>query len=202
MSWWSTDDPRRLTIVVAVLLAAAAIVGLGVGLLLGFAGDGGSTTAASRTASPDGSGSPTATPTGSSASPTARAASQIEAGATSDVGYFVASRRAGDGVHVTFDRVVLRTGAAARDYARRYHKKAPGPDGVLLVNDNTLKRDLVLSPDVKVMGTKAMAGTTTPTEVALKTLRDAIASQGPRLLLDLRYDPLGYVVQVTEHDLP
>lgn len=199
MSWWSADDPRRRMVVVAVVLGAAAVVGLGVGLLLGIAGDGGSTQATPTDPRPSStpSGSPTAT-----ASTTPRAASQIEPGTTRDVGYLVASRRAGDGVHVTFDRVLFRTGQAARDYARRYHKKPPGPDGILIVNDNELKRDLVLSPDVTVLGTTELAGTSTPSEVALKTLRDAIDSQGDRLLLDLRYDGLGYVVQVTEHDLP
>jgi hypothetical protein len=194
-----TDDPRRLAAVVAVLLLAATITGLGVGLLLGLAGDDRPSTTASGTSS---GAAPTASPATPSATPTPRAASQIEAGTTKDVGYLVASRREKDGVHVTLDRVVFRTGQAARDYARRFHKDPPGADGVLIVNDNTLKRDLVLSPDVTVLGTRALAGSSTPVEVTLGTLRDAIASQGSRLLLDLRYDGLGYVVEVTEHDLP
>jgi hypothetical protein len=201
MSWWSTDDPRRLWVVAGVVLGAAAIVGLGVGLLLGFAGEGDTTATPvtpTVTTAPGSSPSPSST----SAGPTDRAASQIEPGLRKDVGYLVAYRRADDGVHVTFDRVVLRTGQAARDYARRYHKPPPGPNGVLLVNDNDRKRDLVLSPDVTVLGTRALAGTSTPSEVALKTLRDAIRSQGHSLLMDLRYDELGYVVQVREHDLP
>jgi hypothetical protein len=201
MSWWSTDDPRRLWAVIALLLAAAAIVGLGVGLLLGFAGDGGQTTTAT-SGTPKSTTSPTAPPTTPSARPSGRAASEIEKGTTKDVGYLVASRSGDDGVHVTFDRVVFRTGQGALDYARRYHKDPPGADGVLLVNDNQKKRDLVLSPDVTVMGTRALAGSSTPSEVALKTLRDAIARQGHGLLLDLRYDELGYVVKITEHDLP
>lgn len=200
MSWWSTDDPRRMTVVIGVVLAAAAIVGLGVGVLLGLAGDG-TSTSASTSSTPSVTTSPSAAATTPSESPTVRAASEIQDGTTKDIGYLVASRSEDDGVHVTFDRVVFYTGQAARDYARSHHKRPPRGNGALIVNDNERKRDLVLSPDIAVLGTRALAGSSTPTEVSLKTLRDAVASQGDRLLLNLRYDPLGYVIKVTEHDL-
>jgi hypothetical protein len=196
--WWSTDDPRRLAAVVAVLLTATAVVGLGVGLLLGLAGGGGSVDA-SATATP--TVSTTGSPSGA-ARPTTRAASEIEPGTTSDIGFFVGARQENDGAHVTFDRVLLKLGRDARAYARQHHKKKPGPDGILLVNDNNLTRDLVLSPDVKVMGAAQLAGSQDPRPVPLKALLDAVASHGSELLLDLTYDKLGYVVRVQEHDLP
>jgi hypothetical protein len=189
-----------MTTIVAVLLGAAVVVGLGTGVLLGVAGDGGTTTATGTTPPP--ASTPTSPEASPSGSPTTRAASQIERGTTKDVGYYVGWKRQDDGVHVTFDRVIFRTGRAARSYARQYHKPPPGPDGILLVNDNELKRDLVLSPDVRVLGTQKLAGTSTPSEVTVQTLLDAIDAQGSSLLLDMRYDDLGYVVEVREHALP
>lgn len=203
MGWWASDEPRRTGAVIGVVLAASAVVGLGVGLLLGVAGGGGHVDVGA--ASPS-VGTPT---TSAPATPTpttrTRAASQIEKGLTHDIGYLVAARREDDGRHVTFDRVILKTGKAAKAYAKQYHKKPPGPDGVLLVNDNPLTRDLVLSPDVTVMGAMALAGSQEPKPVPLQSLLDAIDAtdaNGSNLLLDLTYDKLGYVVRIQEHDLP
>ena len=154
MRWWSSDDPRRRAAFVAALLVASAVVGLGAGSLLGLAGGGGTIEATS-----PGTSSPSAS---STARPTTRAsASEIEPGTTSDIGYFIGARDENDGTHVTFDRVLLKLGKDARDYAKTYHKKPPGPNGVLLVNDNALTRDLVLAPDVKVLGAQQLAGSTT-----------------------------------------
>jgi hypothetical protein len=197
MSWWLADDPRRRTAVIGATLGAAAVVGLGTGMLIGAAGGGQEPTGA---VIPPAVSAPASPPP--SASPTTRAASQIEPGTTKDVGYLVASERQSEGMHVTFDRVVFRTGQAARDYAKRYKKGPPDANGVLIVNDNPMTRDLVLSPDVTVLGARALAGTSAASEVTLQTLLDAIASQGRSLLLDLRYDDLGYVTEVREHDLP
>jgi hypothetical protein len=196
--WWSSEDPRRRAAFVAAMLVASAVVGLGVGALLGAAGGGG-TTEASSTASP-GTSSKTPSPS-STPSHTLRAASEIEPGATSDVGYFIGANAAKDGTHVTFDRVLLMLGQEARDYAKAHHKKRSKQDGVLLVNDNDLTRDLVLAPDVKVLGTQQLAGSPTPQPVPLQTLLDKVASSGADLLLDLTYDKLGYVTRVQEHDL-
>jgi hypothetical protein len=196
--WWSSDDPRRRAAFVAALLVASAVVGLGVGSLLGLAGRGGTVTASS-TSTPRASSSAT---TSSTASPTARAASEIERGTTSDIGYFLGARTENDGTHVTFDRVLLMLGQEARDYAKARHKKKPKKDGVLLVNDNTLSRDLVLAPDVKVLGAQQLAGSPDLQAVPLQTLLDNVASGGADLLLDLTYDDLGYVTKVQEHDLP
>lgn len=199
MSWWSTDDPRRMAAVVALVLGAAAIVGLGVGFLLSVADGSGSGPTTATNTSPITAAPRSSTP---AARPTTRAASEIERGTTSDIGYFVGARDEGDGTHVTFDRVLLKMGRDARDYAKAHHKKKPGRDGILLVNDNDLTRDLVLAPDVEVLGAKQLAGSQDPRPVPLRSLLDAVASHGQTLLLDLTYDRLGYVVQVQEHDLP
>ena len=103
---------------------------------------------------------------------------------------------------MTFDRVLLLMGEDAKAYAKAHNKKKPKKDGVLLVNDNDLTRDLVLAPDVKVQGSRQLAGSPDLQPVPLTTLLDTIASQGSGLLLDLTYDKLGYVTKVQEHDLP
>jgi hypothetical protein len=198
VSWWSSDDPRRRAAFVVAMLVGSAIAGFGAGSVLGLADDG-STIKASPTETSSSSPSPSPSPT---TSPRKRAASEIERGTTSDIGYFVGSRSEKDGTHVTFDRVLLLAGEDAKAYAKAYHKKKPKDDGALLVNDNDLTRDLVLAEDVKVVGTRQLAGSSDPTPVPLETLLDAIASRGPELLLDLTYDKLGYVTKVQEHDLP
>jgi hypothetical protein len=196
VGWWSSDDPRRRAAFVALLLAGTAVVGLGAGSLLGMTDDGAPVvTAKPETSSPSPSPTPTSTPT-------KRAASEIERGTTSDVGFFLASRDKDDGTHVTFDRVLLLSGKEAKAYAKAHHTKAPKKDGVLLVNDNTLTRDLVLSPDVKVQGSQQLAGSATLQPVSLQTLLDTVGSNGSALLLDLTYDDLGYVTKVKEHVLP
>jgi hypothetical protein len=198
---WSRLDPARHgPAMVAAVLAATAVVGLGTGLLVGSASGDDPVTATSGSPAP--STSSPAPVTSPSASPTTRSASEIERGVRQDVGYFVGARDEGDGTHVTFDRVLLKIGRDARTYAKQHHKPPPGPDGVLLVNDNPLTRDLVLAPDVRVIGTTALARSSTATDVPLTTLLDAVATDGAHLLLDLRYDDLGYVVEVREHDLP
>jgi hypothetical protein len=200
VGWWSSDDPRRRAAFVAVLLAGTAVVGLGAGSLLGMTDDGSPDVSATPdTSSPSPSPSPTPSPT---PTPTKRAASEIERGTTSDVGFFLASRDKDDGTHVTFDRVLLLSGKSAKAYAKAHHTKAPKKDGVLLVNDNALTRDLVLSPDVKVQGSEQLAGSATMQPVSLQTLLDTVASNGSALLLDLTYDDLGYVTKVKEHALP
>jgi hypothetical protein len=195
VGWWSSDDPRRRAAFVAAVLVGTAIAGFGTGTLLGVADDG--TTVA---ATPPTTSSPTASPS-STPSPTKRAASEIEPGTTSDIGYFLDSKVKDDGTHVTFDRVLLLSGKAAEDYAKAHHQKKPKHDGVLLVNDNDLTRDLVLAPDVTVQGAQQLAGSTTPQQVSLKTLLDTVARHGSDLLLDLTYDDLGYVTKIKEHDL-
>ena len=197
--WWSSDDPRRRAALIAAMLAVSAVVGLGVGSLFGLAGGDGTVKAGSP--STPGASSTPASPS-STARPNVRSSSGIEPGTTSDIGYFIGARDEKDGTHVTFDRVLLKLGKDASDYARAHHKKKPEKDGVLLVNDNTLTRDLVLAPDVKVLGTQQLAGSATPQPVPLATLLNMVASHGADLLLDLRYDTLGYVTQVQEHDLP
>jgi hypothetical protein len=195
VGWWSSDDPRRRAAFVAAVLVGTAIAGFGTGTLLGVADDGGTPVdATTKTSSPSASPSPTATRK-------KRSASEIERGMTADIGYFLDSRVKNDGTHVTFDRALLLSGKAAKDYAKAHHKKRPKANSVLLVNDNNLTRDLVLAPDVTVHGAQILAGSTTLQPVSLKTLLDTVASQGADLLLDLTYDDLGYVTKVKEHDL-
>jgi hypothetical protein len=195
--WWSSDDPRRRTAFVAALLVASAVVGLGAGALLGWAGGGGTVEADKSTPrATTSSASPS-----SSASPTARSASEIERGTTSDIGYFIGAGAKNDGTHVTFDRVLLLLGQQARDYAKAHRTKKPKKDGVLLVNDNPLTRDLVLAPDVTVLGGQHLTGSPELSPVPLQTLLDKVAGEGAGLLLDLTYDKLGYVTKVQEHDL-
>jgi hypothetical protein len=184
---------------VALLLAASAVVGLGFGGVLSWAGDDATVAASDPSDPPASTSSPSPTP---SATASKRSASEIERGTTSDVGYFIGASDKGDGTHVTFDRVLLLLGQPARDYAKAHHTKKPRKDGVLLVNDNPLTRDLVLAPDVKVVGAQQLTGSPTPTPVPLQTLLDAVASHGANILLDLTYDKLGYVTKVQEHDLP
>jgi hypothetical protein len=196
--WWSSDNPRRRAAFVAGLLVASAVVGLGAGALLGAVGRGGTSAAPPQhSTTSTASGSPSST-----ARSTPRAASEIEPGTTSDIGYLLADRSEKDGTHVTFDRVLLLQGQPARDYAKAHHKKKPKKDGVLLVNDNPLTRDLVLGPDVTVLGAQQLAGSATLEPVPLQTLLDKVAASGADLLLDLTYDNLGYVTKVAEHDLP
>jgi hypothetical protein len=194
--WWSSDDPRRRTAFIAALLVASAVVGLGAGVLLGWAGGGGTVEADQST--------PQVTTASASPSATApaRSSSEIERGTTSDIGYFIGASDKKDGTHVTFDRVLLLQGQQARDYAKAHKKKKPKKDGVLLVNDNPLTRDLVLAPDVKVLGAQQLTGSPELSPVPVETLLDKLASAGATLLLDLTYDKLGYVTKVQEHDLP
>jgi hypothetical protein len=192
------DPTRRLAdlpvpaLVVAVV-AAAAVAGLGtgglVGAVAGSGADGRSVTAAMAAGA-------------AAARPTTPAASQIDRGTRTDIGYLVGAHQKADGTHVILDRVILKLGRDAQAYARATGKPRPAPGDVLLVNDNPLTRDLVLAPDVRVVGTRSLAVSTSPTEVTLRRLLDTIAAQGRNVLLDLRYDRLGYVVEISERDLP
>jgi hypothetical protein len=195
VGWWSSDDPRRRAAFVAAVLVGTAVAGFGTGTLVGVANDGGTVEATTtKTSSPPASPSPTATAT-------KRAASEIERGTRSDIGYFLDSRVKNDGTHVTFDRALLLSGKAANDYAKAHHTKKPKGNGMLLVNDNPLTRDLVLAPDLTVQGAQLLAGSPDLQPVTLQTLLDTVAGQGAHLLLDLTYDDLGYVTKVKEHDL-
>jgi len=195
VGWWSSDDPRRRAAFVALVLAGAAVVGLGAGSLLGMTDDPTVAAEEPKTSSPPASPTPTD-------SATKRAASEIERGTTSDIGFFLASDDKDDGIHVTFDRVLLLSGKEAQAYAKAHHTKKPKKDAVVLVNDNALTRDLVLSPDIKVQGSQQLAGSATLQPVSLQTLLDTVSSNGSDLLLDITYDDLGYVTKVKEHILP
>lgn len=188
---------RHTAWMVALLLVAVALVGLGAGFLIGFAGGDDRPTAASTTISPV----PTSPrPSASSPSParaTTRAASEVEQGRTKDFGYLIGSQRGTDGVHVTFDRAQLLDGDTATAYAKSHHLGRP-KGGTLVVNENPRTRDLVLAPEVKVYGGPRLTGTTQPEPVPLDRLLTALPSQGGDLPLDLSYDRLGYVVEIRE----
>lgn len=189
---------RWHNVLLAVLLfTAVALVGLGAGYLLSVAQGRPEGTPARRTTSskPSVSASPTATP----ARPTVRSGSQIERGRTEDLGYLLGARRAANGLtHVAFDRVQLLRGDAAAKYAREHGMDAEAARSGLVVNENPRSRDLVLAPDVKVLGGVKLAASSDPEPVPLQTLLDALDAEGSSLPLELRYDKLGYVVQVTE----
>ena len=188
---------RRSLLLAVLLLVAAALVGLLIGFLLSRTGSANDGAAARRTpsSSPSGSASATATPP----RPTGPSGSQIEKGLTKDVGYFLGARRDANGLtHVSFDRVQLLTGDAAEKYAKQHGGDTQTARSGLIVNENPRTRDLVLAPDVKILGGVQLAASSDPEQVPLQTLLDALDSKGSTLSLELRFDKLGYVVQVTE----
>ena len=191
--------PSRAVILTALLLTAVALVGLGTGFLLNVAEDGGPDgTRARRTGSP--SPTPSATPPpGTQARPTVRAASQVERGRTKDLGYLLGARTGEDGlIHVAFDRVQLLKGDAAADYAREHGRDEEDARSGLVVNENPRTRDMVLAPDVRVLGGVQLAASSDLEPVPLQTLLDSLNADGATLPLELRYDKLGYVVEVRE----
>jgi hypothetical protein len=190
-------DRRHVATLVALMLVGVALVGLAAGFLLSRTrDDSGSGASAGRTASP---APTTATaPASPLPRPTVRAASEVERGKTSDVGYFLGARSLTDGVHVTFDRVQELTGAAAEKYAREHRMDSSVAARGVLVNVNPRTRDLVLAPDVRVFGGVQLAASSDLEPVPLQRLLDALATRGGRLPLGLTYDRLGYVVKVEE----
>ncbi|MEP6762413.1 MAG: hypothetical protein ABJA93_13740 [Sporichthyaceae bacterium] len=189
---------RHNLLLAALVLVAVALVGLGTGFLLSLTDSGADSTSAGRTTSPGPSGSATsATPT--PRRPTVASGSQIERGRTQDIGYFLGARRTANGLtHVAFDRVQLLRGDAAEKYAKAHGGNAQTARSGLIVNENPRTRDLVLAPDVKVFGGVQLAASSDPERVPVQTLLDALDSKGGTIQLELRFDKLGYVVQVTE----
>lgn len=188
---------RRNLILAALLLVAAALVGLLIGYLLSLTDSGIDSTAAPRTTSSDPSVSASATVT--PPRPTKPSGSEIEKGLTKDLGYFLGASRDPDGLtHVAFDRVQLLRGDAAEKYAEEHGGDSEAARSGLIVNENPRTRDLVLAPDVKILGGVQLAASSDPEPVPLQTLLDALDSKGSTIPLELRYDKLGYVVQVTE----
>jgi hypothetical protein len=188
---------RRGLLLAVLLLVAAALVGLLIGFLLSRTGSANDGAAARRTPSSVPSGSASATAT--SPRPTGPSGSQIEKGLTKDIGYFLGARRDAKGqTHVSFDRVQLLTGDAAEKYAKQHGGDTQTARSGLIVNENPRTRDLVLAPDVKILGGVQLAASSDPEQVPLQTLLDALDSKGSTISLELRFDKLGYVVQVTE----
>jgi hypothetical protein len=198
---------------VGLVFAAVALVGLGTGFLVGWAGDGSpqdvasgstSSTASPSSPSPSSESPSSESPSGSPSKktkPTTRAASEIERDRRNDLGYVVGARLAGDGMHVSFDRALLFFGQDARREARSRGLQGQLRDGRLLVNQNPLLRDLVLSPDVRVLGGPRLANSGTLEPVPLESFLDAVGAGGSELLLELRFDRLGYLVEIREKDL-
>ncbi len=200
------DGRSHTAATVALVLAAVAVVGLGTGVLIGVAGRGSPGQFGSdQTPSPSPtstsvSSTPAATP--STARPTTRAASEVERGRTTDLGYFLAARQRPDGIHVTFDRAVLYFGSEAEQQAKERGLQSDLRNGRLLVNENDLTRDMVLAPDVRVLGGTELGEGSGNGEVTVPRLLDVVRGRGDQVLLDLRYDRLGYVVEVHEYVLP
>lgn len=202
----------RTVVMVALVLTAVALVGVGTGFLVGLAGTGsrgGSTSpqpagppsrgGTEGPAAPSPSGSRTDQPSGR---PTTRADSDVERGRTSDLGYFLGADQRPDGLHVTFDRALLFFGDEARRVAKDRGLTSQVRHGALLVNQNPLTRDMVLAPDVRILGGRLLAGSQEPEPVPTEKLLSTVATRGEDVLLDLRYDRLGYVVEVRERELP
>jgi len=191
--------PSRAVVLAVLLLAAVALVGLGAGFLLSVAEDGGSDgTRVRRTGSASPSPGVTAPP-GTQARPTVRAASEVERGRAKDLGYLLGARTGEDGlIHVAFDRIQLLRGDAAAAYARERGLDEEEARSGLVVNENPRTRDMVLAPDVKVLGGVQLAASSDLEAVPLQTLLDSLDSDGASLPLELRYDELSYVVEVRE----
>lgn len=188
---------RHNLLLAVLLLVAAALVGLLIGFLLSRTGSGSDGTATPRTPSSGSSGSTSATAT--PARPTGPSGSEIAKGLTKDIGYFLGASRDGKGLtHVAFDRVQLLRGDAAEKYAKEHGGNSKAARSGLIVNENPRTRDLVLAPDVKVLGGVQLAASSDPEPVPVQTLLDALDVKGSTIPLELRYDKLGYVVQVTE----
>ena len=191
-------DRHRTYVMVTLMLVAVAVVGLATGGLVGLAG-GGQEPRARRTTTPQ--AALAATPSASPEHSRQPADSEVEPGRRNDVGYFLAASQEGDGVHVTFDRVQVLAGAAAIAYARKQNQPPP-PGGILVVNENPRTRELVLSPDVEISGGTQLAGSAGLQEISVQTLLEALSDKGRTTVLDISYDDLGYVTEVTEKQLP
>jgi hypothetical protein len=192
-------DPRQHTpALVGLVLGAVAIVGLGTGALIGWAGGSAdipdpTTSVEATRASADHSQAPTPAPPASCHTP---------AHGSRDLGYFVGARQESTGVHVSFDRALLYAGQDARHEARVLGLRNQLRHGTLLVNQNPQLRDRVLSPRVQVCGLEQLAGRDRPTPVTVQQLLSAVAARGSTVLLDLTYDRQGRVAHVQEKDLP
>lgn len=207
-----TANPRlRAAIAVAVVAVA-----LGLAWVLGRATRP-DTTAASSTGQPGGSSTPVVTPSSQSGTPTPTAPSKtptpstsptaprsaVEPGLTKDFGYTKSSRTVDGYVHLSFDRAILLTGAAANDYAAAHGMATPVPNDYLVVNDSKKLRDLVLSPDVKITGNVLLAGTGTgdPSPVSLATFLAKIKAD-PTIPVHITYDKNLLVTKIDEQFFP
>ena len=145
---------------------------------------------------PPPSTSPSNTPSPSSTTPH----SAVEAGRTSDFGYFTASKTTGGFVHLSFDRADLFTGAAANSYAAKHHMQTPVPNDYVIVNDSRKLRDLVLSPDVKITGIVLLASSLDGKPVPV-TLADFLAKikKDHTIPFTITFDKDLLVTKVDEH---
>jgi hypothetical protein len=189
------DEGRRSLLLASLVLVGVALVGLAVGFLLSRGGGGAADTTAG---TPSTARTTASAPTSPGVRPTVRAASQIERGRTTDIGYLLGARTRTDGLHVTFDRVQLLTGAQAQKYAKDHGIDPQTMRHGVIVNENPRTRDLVLAPDVAVYGGVQLAASTDLERMPLQKLLDALATQGGSIPLVLTYDRLGYVVKVAE----
>ncbi len=211
------SSPRPLLPVATALLAVATVLGLGTGVVIGALDGGGSGESASAVTSPTNTGTvtgPTATPSPSPTAnpitsptpstppgaPTIPADTDLEKGMRTDVGYLVSSQARPDGTHVSFDRVQVRTATSASKSEQKEKKdKGRRPRGnTLIINESGRLRDLVLSPEVQVYGRLQLAGRTEAEPIPVAALLAAVPAKGRAVPLDLRYNELGYVIEVRE----
>ena len=207
-----TANPRlRAAIAVAVV-----VVALGLAWVLGRATrpdttaatqPAGSSTPVVTPTSPTGTPTPTVTPsltktpTPSTSSTAPRSA--VESGLTKDFGYTKSSRTVDGYVHLSFDRAILLTGAAANAYAAAHGMAPPVPNDYLVINDSKKLRDLVLSPDVKITGNVLLAGTGTgdPSPVSLATFLAKVKAD-PTIPVHITYDKNLLVTKIDEQFFP
>jgi hypothetical protein len=148
---------------------------------------------------PPASTSPSNTPSPSSTTPR----SAVEAGRTTDFGYFTASKTTGGYVHLSFDRADLFTGAAANSYAAKNHMQTPVPNDYVIVNESHKLRDLVLSPEVQITGITLLASSPSGKPVPV-TLADFLAKvkKDHSIPYTVTFDKDLLVTKIDEHFFP
>jgi hypothetical protein len=199
-------ENRRLRAVIAVAVVLVALAGawlLGrvsrpdANLASGSGSSSSPTVSDTSSATPSDSSIASSTPSPPSSSPH----SAVEAGRTTDFGYARSTKTVDGVVHLSFDRATLLTGKAANDYAAAHGMEHPVPNDHLIINDNKLLRDLVLSSSVTVTGTALLSNTSDPTPVSLAYYLSKVKTT-PDIPVNITYDKNLLVVKIAEHFFP
>ncbi len=206
-------DARRLRI---VAVAAGVVLALVLAWILGRAtrpADSSASPVISSSPLPSVSVAPTPTPTPTPVKPSpsnvvtpstsSTPRSAVEAGLTKDFGYAKSAKTVGGYVHVSFDRAILFTGAAANSYAAGHGMATPVPNDYVVVNDSHKLRDLVLSPTVTITGNVLLGGTSTgdPVPVTLATFLVKLKAN-PDIPVHVTFDSQLLVTTISEQFFP